>query len=397
MQTSSLVCVSDQESFEMLYPTAVTATTFTANFAKIHPSNAVISVGGVCGYLLDLTADDVTNATYPTKSQTITGTLHFAWPLLASSSPTSASVWVSGGGGWQQFVSRWNAATANGYILYPFAEVTSTQQAGGLSDTLTVGPNNVAWTAGDTVSEFLYPATHVLFGNSVIESYYPNIVPANAFSLTYNLPLQSNEAMLSLMNNAPSSFYSSNGGRYDSPTGIHLSGPTTQALTADLPADNATIAIGCASPCTSTETLVAAANANYYDFLFYDAGNRRWNISTNVNNTRYSLGATQFSVPFNNVSMANDNHAKGFIATQQLRSAASANSDSSGELVFTNASTASQSLQGTYASHPECSAHPQFDPGSTNRYWISYSGSAFTINFAAPVTGVVSYSCAARN
>ena len=48
---------------------------------------------------------------------------------------------------------------------------------------------------------------------------------------------------------------------------------------------------------------------------------------------------------------------------------------------------ATQSLQGTYASHPECLARPQFDAGATNRYWIAYGSSSFTVSFAAPVTG----------
>jgi hypothetical protein len=397
IQTSSLVCVADQESFEMVYPTAVTATSFTADFAKPHPGTAVLSVAGLCGYLLDLTADDVTNATYPIKSQTITGTLHFAFPVMFSSSPTAVSLWVTGGGGWQQLTTRWSAASANGYMLSPFAEVLSTQQGGGLSNTLTVGPNNVAWTAGDTVSEFLYPSTHYNMGNAVIESYYPNITPTNVFSFVYNMPLQSGEAMMTFANNTPTSFYGSHGGVFNSPTGIYVIGPKSQGLTVDLPSDNATIGVGCASPCNSTQILMAAANGSYYDFFSYDQGNRRWVISAAVNAAHYYLASNQFITPFSNVSMAKDNNSQGYIATRQLRSSVSANSDSSGELVFTNTSSITQTLQGTYASHPECLARPQFDAGASNRYWISYSAASFTVNFAAPVNGVVTYSCAARN
>lgn len=397
IQTSSLICVADGESYEMLYPSSVTANGFTANFAKIHPSTASISVGGLCGYLLDLTADDVTNVTYPTKTQTITGTLHFAWPVLATTSPTSATVWVAADGYWQQIVSRWNASAANGYVLYPFAEVISTQQAGGLSDNLTVGPNQVAWASGDTVAEFLYPAVHALFGNSVVESYYPNMGTTNGFSLKYNLPLQGSESMISLINNAPVSLYHSKGGIYGSPSGLHIVGETNQSFTADLPAEQATIGIGCAAPCTSSENLIAVQNSGYYDFVFYDPSHQRWTISTNSLGGSYGFAGNQFTSAFANLSLASDTNSVGYVSTQQLRSAVSANSDSSGEMAFTNTTTATQNLHGTYASHPECLVRPQFDAGSTNRYWVTYSGNSFTVNFATAVTGIVNYSCAARN
>jgi hypothetical protein len=397
LTTSSLVCVADQESFEMLYPTAVTASTLTANFAKIHTSDAIISSGGVCGYLVDFTADDVTNSTFPTKTQTITGTLHFAWPLISSASATSASVWVTGEGGWQQITSRFNASNANGYVFYPFAEVVSTQQAGGLSDTLTLGPNNVAWTTGDVVSEFLYTAVHHTFGNTIIESYYPNIGGANAFGFTYNVPLQGTDTMVTMTNNAPASLYYSGGGNFFAPHAITLHGPTSRTISIDLTADNAAVGVGCLSPCTSTPSIVAAGNAVYYDFLLYDQANKRWNVSATNNSTHYSFGASQLFTPFSNTSITVDGGGSGYVATRQARSNTSANSDFSGELTLSNSSTATQTLQGSYGSHPECVARPQFDAGPTNRVWISYSASSFTVNFAAAVSGVVTYSCTGRN
>jgi len=397
LTTSSLVCVSDQESFEMLYPTAVTATTFTANFVKIHPSNAVISAGGVCGYLMNLTADNVTSSTYTTTTQTIVGTLHYAWPLMYSTSPTSASMLVTADGGFQQITSRWNANTANGYVLYPFAEVTSVQQAGGLSNTLTVGPNNVSWTAGDSVSEFLYPAGHHTFGNLIIESYYPNMSPSGAFGLTYNSPLTGNDAMMTMANNAPVSFYHSAGGAFGPPQAIRLGGPTSQTITVDVTPDNAALAVGCLSPCNSTAAIIAAGNSDYYDFLTYDQGNKHWNFSASTNSTHYYWASNQFGTPFNNTYFSSDSSGNGYVATREARTAASANSDYAGELTFSGSSSATQSLQGTYGSHPECVAKPQFDPGSGNRFWISYGTSSFTVNFASAVSGVVSYSCVGRN
>ncbi|MBV8865845.1 MAG: hypothetical protein JO210_10670 [Acidobacteriaceae bacterium] len=59
---------------------------------------------------------------------------------------------------------------------------------------------------------------------------------------------------------------------------------------------------------------------------------------------------------------------------------------------------ATYSFAGYYLVHPECTLTPQFDIGSGNRFWITYSGvTSFTANFALPVTGKVSYVCLGRN
>ena len=395
LSSSSLVCIADQQSFEMLNPVAVTSTGFTANFTKIHPSDAILSSGGVCGYLLDLTADDVVNSTFPIKTQTIIGTLHFAWPMIASSTATSASIWVTGGGGWQSAVTRWKPQTLNAYVMYPFAEVLSTQQSGGLSDTLTLGPNNVAWSTGDSVSEFLYPSVHNTFGNNIIESYYPNISSTDLFGFTYNAPMQGNEALMTLANNAPVSFYGSGGGTFDSPTGIRLTGQTSRVVSVDQPGDAATFAIGCSS-CLSIATVLAVGNSEYYDFLWYDQANKNFALSANASNALYSWKSNLFGTPFSNVFFGVDSRNSGFIGAQQWRSGSSVNSDVSGELSFSNTVSATYNLQASYTNHPECVARPQFDQGPTNRHWISFSASSFTITFATPVTGLVIYSCIGR-
>ncbi len=398
--TSTLVCVADAGAFEMVYPSTVTSSTFTATFTKAHPSNATIAAGGVCGYLLDLTADDVTNSTFPTKLQGISGTLRFAWPAVASTATGSLQLYVAGGGSYQQLVSRWDASTANGYVLYPMAEVTSVQQAGGLSDTFTLGPNNVAWTAGDQVEEPLYPAQHFSFGNTVIESYYPNFPGASGgFGLTFNFPMQGNDTMLQLVNNAPTSMYKSYGGKYTSPTGIHIGGKTGYSMLFDSPGDQWTVGVGCASPCTSTGNILAAANsATTYDYVQYDQANKRWLMTANSNSAHYTFGNTQMLTPFSNVSLGSDSGGTGYVATQSIRSGTSANTDISGELSFSNATSATYTFTGSYNSHSECWAEPQFDQGSGNRHWITYSGtSTMTINFATAVTGAVSFGCIGRN
>lgn len=397
--TSSLVCVADGGAFEMVTPSAVTATTFTATFRKVHPASATIATGGVCGYLLDVTADDVVDSTYPSKVQSIQGTLRFAWPAVASTSATALQLYVAGGGAYQQMVSRWDATSANGYVLYPMAEVVSVQQGGGLSDTLTLGPNNVAWTAGDSVEEPLYPAQRISFGNTTIESYYPNFGgAAGGAGYTFNGPLQGNDTMMALRNNAPASMYKSGGGKYTPPTGVHISGQTSYGMMIDTPGDQFTIGVGCATPCTAKTNILASQNATGYDYLQYDEANKRWVVTANSNASSYVFGSTLFQTPFAGVSMGSDANGVGYVTAPSFHTGTANNTDVAGELTFSGATTMTYSFAGAYNAHPECWAEPQFDAGSGNRHWITYSGlTSMTVHFATSVTGTVSYGCMGRN
>jgi len=82
----------------------------------------------------------------------------------------------------------------------------------------------------------------------------------------------------------------------------------------------------------------------------------------------------------------------------RLQTSTADNTDLVGELTFSSASSATFSFLHTYNSHPECTATPQFDPGVRNDPSITYTGSSsFTVNFAVPVTGAVSYTCLGRD
>lgn len=90
--------------------------------------------------------------------------------------------------------------------------------------------------------------------------------------------------------------------------------------------------------------------------------------------------------------------APAFIGTGSgaaIGSGQAGNTDLVGFLNFSASTSASYSFAGTYSLHPECPAiEPQFDMGSGNRYWVTYTGTtSFTIHFATPVTGSVSYGC----
>jgi len=87
------------------------------------------------------------------------------------------------------------------------------------------------------------------------------------------------------------------------------------------------------------------------------------------------------------------------IRTSSVASGLSTNTDLTGELNLSSATTASHTFGGSYASHPECTVVPQFNAGTTN-FWVTYtvmSGTAtFTVHFSSAVTGTVSYTCSAR-
>jgi hypothetical protein len=82
----------------------------------------------------------------------------------------------------------------------------------------------------------------------------------------------------------------------------------------------------------------------------------------------------------------------------RLQTGTTGNTDMNGELALSSSKTATYPFAGYYLVHPECTLTPQFDIGSGNRFWITYSGvDSFSVNFATAVSGKVSYVCLGRN
>lgn len=75
-----------------------------------------------------------------------------------------------------------------------------------------------------------------------------------------------------------------------------------------------------------------------------------------------------------------------------------ANVDGFGELVLSSSATVSYTFINSYATHPECTATPQFNAGtSIAGPWVTYtSTTSFTINYSASVSGTVTYHCYKR-
>jgi hypothetical protein len=89
---------------------------------------------------------------------------------------------------------------------------------------------------------------------------------------------------------------------------------------------------------------------------------------------------------------------QGLTTASIFGSGVSSNTDQVGEVTLASATTSTVSWTGTYATHPECTATPQFDIGSGVRQFITYTGVAsFTLNYTSAVSGTVSYACHYRN
>jgi hypothetical protein len=295
--TSSLVCVYDAQAFEMVMPSAVVGATFTATFAKPHPSTALLATGGVCGYAVDFVADDVTNSTYTGLTQTITGTLHFAWPLVLSSSATSAQVWIAGGSGYGQYLGAWTV-TNNTYVMYPMAVVSSVQLNGGVSDTLSLAPNNVSWAAGDTVFEAMYPAVHITGGNDILEKYYANFQGGTRYNLYMKGLWTTADRVMSANNATPTSLYTPAGGPFGAPSFIDLQGEFSYGMTLEQPPDAAAIQVRCPSGgCAATYDVVRGSNTPGWDAIRYDETNSRFSLTVNNRAKSYVFDSTLFTVP----------------------------------------------------------------------------------------------------
>ena len=255
---ASLVCVADAANDpEMIFPSAVTGTTLTLNFRRPHAAGFIISTGGLCGYVLEFNADRVTNATHPEINIAgvyVTGTLRRFWMVIATPSATTLQLAVNGKGAWRSVLrnSSWNATKNNAITLWRAARVAAISTTPGLNSGAGGGPisladNIVPWTAGSLASEALGAGVGIGYGNHNIVNYFGNFYTnSGGFGLGYNGILNSG-SMLGLANNTPVSYYHINGGGYDEPDGITMTGQTLYTFFAQYGGRYADIAIGCPS------------------------------------------------------------------------------------------------------------------------------------------------------
>jgi hypothetical protein len=190
------------------------------NIATIARTNNVVSVT-LASPIPDftgvaLTVSGVADASYNGSfAVTSTGQQSFTY---ASTGPNSTS---SGGQ---------VSLLTGGYALYPMAEVLSVYNPGdGLVDgTLTLGPNNVAWAAGDTVEEPHYYRQSTYADTELVTQYMPRPIQYVNAGKTY-LGLMSAGARGWVIDNAtPAGYYAGAGGTYTTPdVAYQVLGPWT--------------------------------------------------------------------------------------------------------------------------------------------------------------------------
>lgn len=373
------ICVGGAENFEQVTVTSVGASSFVASFAKSHSSSSLFGDGGGCGFNFEFTADQVTNSTYPTKIQTITGTLNRTYPVISSTSST-VTLWVNAAQALVMVGTSWkNTSGKNGYTMYPSAQIKSvTSGTGGVSNSLTLYPNNVAWASGDTFIIPVYPMNRLSGGNFLIENYQGNPTTAQATGLgvVFN-GLTNSGLMLALSNNTPFSFYQPSGGNYYAPTAASITGETYYGFQFQYMPDHAGFYFGCSvTGCTNQYSwLMTLGDVGGYDLMYFDQVHGELAITSD--------GQAGSSYKF---------------GSGTIMSGTASNTDFVGSLTFSSSSSQTQSLTGRYTTHASCQVTPQFNPGTGVNYWVTYTGtSSFTVNFSSPVTGVVTYSCLGQN
>jgi len=283
---TTLLCIGDNEDFEMVYPSAITRTTFTATFTKPHQASSIIGGGGACGWFVETTADRADK-----QMEGVKGTLHYVWPVLYSPSETELTVWEAAGGSYNAYSGRWsNSAGRNGGVLYPGAEIVSVQQNGKLSDTIKLGPNTSDWAAGDSVIAPLYPAESVKVGNFMTSTYFPSSYPlgnGGIFNILGGVP-NGYTFGLATRNLAANSWYNCSGcGGYFNPPeyGYALEGLWSYGLASITFPAQSLIYAGCPSAPTGCNTnvnqhVVQVANGNgNWDYLTYNPQTFRWTLS----------------------------------------------------------------------------------------------------------------------
>ena len=166
--------IADPKTYEVVKVTGTSGSTFTATFAWPHQTSAIVAGGGLSGgYCFDPHADDATHSTY----SEVTGTIHFAIPVIRSTSSSTLDLWYGDGGA--GYVSYNGQAPAGGatYDVWPCAVVTSVADPANpalKSDTLTVGPSSgFAPSVGHTVFEAHYFNMWTAGGQHAVGQYLP--------------------------------------------------------------------------------------------------------------------------------------------------------------------------------------------------------------------------------
>lgn len=298
--TSTVLCVADPGAYETVMPSAVTGRTFTATFAKPHVSTAIVSAGGLCGYFFEFAADR-----YEARN-----TLHWIWPIIRSTSPTSADVWFSTPGvGYQGGYGGRASFPEAAYVMYPGAEVTSVQTGGAAGNTFTLSPNNTAWSNSDAVALPHYPWMHIMAGHTTLTKYFPSPgaeASSGTFTSLNGIWSKTTGDGADIWQNATlTTFYRGGGnGVLIPPDGFHFIGPWSSGLRMDAAPSAAesgyVMSLGCpwtTKGCVDAVGIIFNKNSSGYDYMLYDPTNDNYVFSAKNRTGNYTFGASQFKLP----------------------------------------------------------------------------------------------------
>jgi hypothetical protein len=286
MTTSSLVCVADAGAFEAVVPSAVNSgTTFTATFRKAHASGAIVSWGGLCGTYVAMTKD-VWNTTGAYGYTTVTAPLRQVWPVIGSTSATSAQVWISIGANYDSYAGQ-ATTSSEAYTLYPGAETVGVATSGTVDNTFALAPNNVAWGSGDSVEQPQGAAQHVWLGNWQLAKYFPSQgVAGGGAGITYSGIWSGNDKFWFLTNNTNTSLYTGHGGTLNLPTFLYFQGASNYGMFLGTAPDRAALQVGCPVAGCGVNVMQSLASMQYSggnETIQYNNTQGRWQFSSGKN------------------------------------------------------------------------------------------------------------------
>ncbi|WP_074653814.1 hypothetical protein [Terriglobus roseus] len=196
------------------------------------------------------------------------------------------------------------------FVLYPMVEVrsvlnTSTNQVDG---TMTLAPNNVAWSAGDPVEEPHFYSQRVRADTTYVTQYMPRGSSAMSAGISYNGTTSLGITGWQVYNNSPASQYYGNGGTHVPPTaGMAVKGPWISSM--DLQAGDQTGILmrcnshGCNRWNSAYNLFALQSNGPRYDTVNYTPSTST--MTFNMNGALYTLSPTALSAGTINATTLN--------------------------------------------------------------------------------------------
>ena len=296
-----------------LFTRVVGRTGTTSGYANVQNSITTLQRSGntvtatVAGTLgedingLTVTIAGVTDATYNgTFPITTTAANQFTYTQTgANSTSTGGTVSVVTGG----------------FALYPMAEVLSVfnPSTKAVDGAMTLAPNAVAWSAGDSVEEPHYFQSRVAADVTAVYQYLPRPTQPVPAGVQYNGLNSSVIEGWVITNNTPASTYFGNGGTHTVPeVGMAVQGAWASSL--DLQAgDSNGVLMRCNSHgCgrwDSAYNLFALQSSAYFDYINYAPNTST--LTFNMRGTTYSLSPTSLTAPVINATTINATRING--------------------------------------------------------------------------------------